>query len=199
MTTAAPLTRYGAQWGRASRAAPLPPQLHHVRGHDLKYDPLEAAIIANVSDWVLPTAPKSNGAGEALALAIAQRDDLSKKVNTLKDLLEYPKNNVLQGRFHQREAELAAKESEVRALQAKASQGVAALPAKDRQAGLVRLIGQLSTATGTDLYALRASINAALKSIVDYIDFDPSGDVRVVVLGGAKAYRRSSATVGRDL
>ena len=32
MTTATPLTRYGAQWGRASRAAPLPPASYTTSG-----------------------------------------------------------------------------------------------------------------------------------------------------------------------
>ena len=48
MTTATPLTRYGAFDRRASRAARATVrQLHHVRGHDLRFDQHKAGYKAS--------------------------------------------------------------------------------------------------------------------------------------------------------
>jgi hypothetical protein len=84
---------------------------------------------------------------------------------------------------------LNAKEAEIEALKASLNQGGAKQPAKGHSEALQGLIRRLATSEGPELYALRASLNAALRDIVDWIDFDANGDARLVMLRVDAAYR----------
>jgi DNA invertase Pin-like site-specific DNA recombinase len=152
-----------------------------------KYDPLEQIVLATVSDFELPNLKKRDPQGASLSLAISQRDAISAKIDQLLDMLE-DGDQRMRDRYNQRVAELEAKDLEIKKLRSKVKQTVAELPLKTRKAALERLIKQLGTVEGNELYELRASINLALKGIVSTMDFDPDGSVRVILYGGLKAY-----------
>jgi hypothetical protein len=60
-------------------------------------------------------------------------------------------------------------------------------PAKVQQESLIE--GMERMAKDTDPYQARAAVAEAFKGIVDWIDFDPNGDVRLIIGQGAVTYR----------
>jgi DNA invertase Pin-like site-specific DNA recombinase len=57
-----------------------------------------------------------------------------------------------------------------------------------------KLKAAMETATGADLFALRARLNRVLASFIDQVRFDPdTGNITVILLGGIRTYRFTEA------
>jgi hypothetical protein len=154
------------------------------------YEPLEAAVMATVHEFDLPTAPRDATADD-LAVAEAMLDALARRIRDM--LAEFDGEHRRWDRFSRESydkllREHDEKEAELLALRAQVL-GRRAAPNVPHAQALQELLDRLRSAEGPELYILRASLNQALRDIIDFIDFDPNGDVRVCILGGVRAYR----------
>lgn len=152
------------------------------------YEPLERAVLTHVSEFVIPEQRRDNRAADALALAVAECDDLRRKIENLLDLAEGGDPDV-RARLTKRRGELRAKEAHLRDLREQYEQGGATPPMASRQEALQRLVRQMATAEGEGLYRLRVAVNEALSGVIDWMDFDPDGSVRLILQGATIAYQ----------
>lgn len=153
------------------------------------YPPLEAAILRHVPDFEIAGLEPVNPHEQQLALALAKKAEIAAKRQRLLDLLEEDDEPGLRDRYNERTSELKELEAQIIGLKYLVGQNQTRRSPKDHKEALATLLHHMETAEGDDLYNVRANINASLKAIIDFIDFDPNGDVRVVVLGGVRAYR----------
>lgn len=154
-----------------------------------RYAEFESAFLEAVTGFDIPGEQATrNPDVDALALAIAQRDELDAKANNMLEHLA--SGDARMKRFYdQLVADHDDKMREVQELQRRL-QGIQAKPTpKNQQQALSVLRERVATSEDNDLYALRASLHSAIKGIVDLIDFDPNGDIRVIVGAGVRAYR----------
>jgi hypothetical protein len=154
-----------------------------------RYEKLEPAILGRIGQFVVEDRVEVDPSVAALELAMNRKahvDAEGDKLAADKDLMD---NKFMKARLKVLAEESERLEGEIAALR-KAVQSVQTrIPAKTHQEALQRLAADMSSKSGSELYALRASINEALKGIVDCIEFDPNGDARVIMLGGLRAYR----------
>lgn len=157
---------------------------------------LEQAIISTVSEIDLTPPSKPNDL-RALELALAERADLHTKVQRLLSMMVDGDDDVRE-LYDATRARRAEKDAEIAKLRAAAHQNRAALAPADHQAVLRELKAKLMTLKDEELYAVRARLSAALRSVVDYLTFYEEGYVEVVLLGGFRAYRfdRLGALIG---
>ena len=158
-----------------------------------RYDTLEASILANVSDFDVSGPIARDTTADQLAALIAERDALQARVGELLNNPDQKLGPTVMAWITNTETAIAAKDAEIVALQAKASQTMAARPMTDHVAEIVTLRRDLDTLEGVELYDRRAALSAALKAVIDHIDFDVNGDVRLILCGGLKAYRFNRA------
>lgn len=146
-------------------------------------------MLQHVKEFDLPTdQPMVARPTAALALALAERDDLNQKVEALLDMLENG-DARMRARYSQRIAELEVKEAEIRALRDQLDQGEVLVPAVNYHRNLAKLLSELDSLQGRELYEVRASICENLQAVVDQMRFHPGGDVDVILAGGVRAYR----------
>lgn len=139
--------------------------------HRFKYKPLEDAILKHVVEFTPPSERKGNEIVARIAQAEAERADLQAKVDNLLDQMEEGVPDV-GARLKTRSAQLAAKEAEIADLrEARKKAGVSTIPMKSRQEAIQRLLAQMDAAEGEELYKLRASISAALRGVIAWIEF----------------------------
>lgn len=176
--------------GNSARHAPGPldpnrPCTNKVR---YNYPKLEAAALAHVSSFRIPTARQDVRSTTALEAALADAKDLERKIEALLDLLENGDVRI-RARYDQRVAQLEAKQIEVSRLRAAVEQGAVRAHPEARHRALEELVGKLAATEGRGLYDLRAATAQALRDVVDQIDFYPNGDVHFVLAGGLRAFR----------
>ncbi|PIB96274.1 hypothetical protein CSW60_17235 [Caulobacter sp. X] len=177
--------------GNAGRSAPGPitPDRPCLNTRRYNYPKLERAVLQHVKEFDLPTdQPMVARPTAALALALAERDDLNQKVEALLDMLENG-DARMRARYSQRIAELEVKEAEIRALRDQLDQGEVLVPAVNYHRNLAKLLSELDSLQGRELYEVRASICENLQAVVDQMRFHPGGDVDVILAGGVRAYR----------
>lgn len=176
--------------GNSARHAPglLNPNRPCTNKLRYNYPKLEAAALARVSSFRIPTAPPESKPTAALELALAEKVDLEGKVERLLDMLEGG-DARMRARYDQRVAELEAKQIEVQRLRATVEQGAVRANPETRQKALGELVRKLEGAMGQELYDLRAATAQAMRDVVDQIDFHPNGDVHFVLAGGLRAFR----------
>jgi len=128
------------------------------------YAPLEAALLPFIAS--LPLAgPISTQTQDSMILGKeGERAALVAKIAALVDQAEGSK--ALGDRLVMREAELVALDNELSRLRSLAAQARAALPTADALNNLNDLRTAMETAVGEERYAIRAKINATLKTVV---------------------------------
>lgn len=139
--------------------------------HRYKYKPLEDAILKHVVEFTPPSERSGNEVASRIAQAEAERADIAAKVENLLNLMEDGDATVA-ARLKTRSAQLAAKDAEIADLRdAKKKQGVSSIPLKSRQEAIQAMLAKMDTLEGEELYRLRASISAALRGVVAWIEF----------------------------
>jgi hypothetical protein len=153
-----------------------------------RYTPLEASILAHVAEFDLAQAKAHSTERDALDRAIGEREEIDIRVQRLLTAIEDGDETGMD-RYRERRAELKAKDAEIAKLKAAVSQDKAALPPVEHQAKILALKCQLATLDGAELFDLRNRLAASLKSVIDYLSFDPDGEVYAIILSGFRAYR----------
>lgn len=154
------------------------------------YERLEVAILDSIVEWEPPNPTKTvSRTTKAIETAQATRENIAFRLKNVMELAEATgdvdfvrRKNELQAALKDADAALAKLRDEMR-------QAGAATPYKSRQEALRRLSEQMMSAEGEELYRLRVAISASLRGLIDWIDFDPDGSVRVILSGGTVAYR----------
>jgi DNA invertase Pin-like site-specific DNA recombinase len=155
----------------------------------LDYVTLEAAFLREVRAFELPGEQKVRDPNEdALATAIAERDDIATAVENLMTLAECSGDLAFIERYRARKATLDAKEAEIRAIKNKIDGGRAKTPVRASKASLERLLARLEAQEGPELYSVRAALSTAIKGVVDGMELHPNGMVLVNVMQGYGLY-----------
>ncbi len=138
--------------------------------HRYPYQRIEQAILQHVIEFVPGEVQGDDLAGKLTALN-AERDEIASKVENLMQLLESGDAGILD-RYRQRKSELAAKDAQIAELrEQRAAKAATKVPYRTRQEALQRLLDQMATAQGPELYRLRASVSAALKAVIAWVEF----------------------------
>ena len=154
------------------------------------YTRLEASILKHVTHFEI-SKPVADDRRDALTLAMAERDEINRRLQRIIDELEDPRNDGdedLRERRRQRRDELAAKNAEIARLKTEITQNDAATPIGHHVATIRELRAKLDSLKGAELYDLRVRLSAALKSVIDWLSFDDDGVVHAFVLGGELNY-----------
>lgn len=139
--------------------------------HRYRYKPLEDAILKYVVEFMPPSERTGNDIGPRIGQAEAERADLQARVDNLLDQMEEGDPNVA-ARLKSRSAQLAAKDAEIADLrEASKKRGVSSISVKGRQEVIQRLLGKMDAVEGEELYRLRATVSAALKGVIAWIEF----------------------------
>lgn len=129
-------------------------------------EPIERDLLAFLAEARL------NDAGENpdVALLVAKEHEVEELKRTIGKLLDALEREVpfTEDRLRQRQLELVALEADVKALRARVA-ATARKPVADLQQAAVALGEELKTATGADLYRLRAKMNATLREIFSFV------------------------------
>lgn len=134
-----------------------------------------------------------------VAALMTKRDGLSKRVDALLEMV------VEQGSARARE--LAGKsERDLEVISSELSQEEdilrrmrSASPPEDRREQMRDLMAKMAIAEGKDLYAIRASLQASLREIIEWVRFGKFGEVFVAIKGGKVAYLFRDARLIRRL
>lgn len=139
--------------------------------HRYPYARLERAILQHVAEFVPPEEGKGDVLSSKITALTAERDDIAAMVENLMQLMETGDAGLLD-RYRQRKGQLEAKDAEIAELRdQRAANTATKMPFKTRQDALQRLLDQMATAEGAELYRLRASVSAALKGVIRWIEF----------------------------
>jgi hypothetical protein len=139
--------------------------------HRYPYEPLEQAIIRHVVEFVPPDEAKGDVLASKITALTAEREEIAEKVENLMQLLETGDAGLLD-RYRDRKGQLAAKDAEIAELREQRSASLSStVPYKTRQEAIQRLLDQMATAEGSELYRLRASVSAALKAVIAWVEF----------------------------
>ncbi len=138
--------------------------------HRFKYEPLEAAILNHVREFVPPHLRGVDKMSEALMLAEAERDDLNRKVENLLNLMEDGDEGI-KARYQARRTDLRRKEAQITDLRARLREGRKISPTEDRRQALDELLDKLATAEGGELLRVRAAVASSLRQVIDHIEF----------------------------
>ena len=150
------------------------------------YDALEASILKHVRDVTLPAFSTENTLPDALAMLVAQRAEVDVKVTNLTREIEDGARG-LGDALNRRMDERDALDRRIKDLRVELERDAVKFPIKAQQESLSE--GMTRMARETDPYQARAAVSEAFKGIVDWIDFDPNGDVRLIIGQGAVTYR----------
>jgi len=157
-----------------------------------RYEELEVALLTNISEFEPPQPTKNQGkVRAALQAAIGQREDVAFRHANVMKLAEASGDIDFIRRKNELDADLKAMDKAIAKLRDEEKEAGAGVPYSDRQEALQRLSTQMAASVGEERYRLRAAISASLTTLVDWIDFDPNGDVRVILAGATVAYRFS--------
>ena len=147
------------------------------------YGEFEASFLKFVTDFELNEQTTKSPNAVYLDRAYLKRDDLDNRVRNLSAQLELRNDNRLRLRYDELVAELDAVESNIAMLENKRP--------VQRTETANELIERIPSLSGTELYSARARLSTAVRSMVDLIDFDLDGTIRVILVGGIKAYQFS--------
>jgi DNA invertase Pin-like site-specific DNA recombinase len=134
-----------------------------------------------------------------VAALMAKRDGLSKRVDALLEMV------VEQGSARARElAGKAERDLEVVSSELCQEEDIlrrmrSVSPPEDRREQMRDLMAKMAIAEGKDLYAIRASLQASLREIIEWVRFGKFGEVFVAIKGGKVAYLFRDARLIRRL
>ena len=150
------------------------------------YAKLETAILNHVRDVTLPSYSTENTTPDLMAGLVGERAEIDVKVANLTREIEdgvRGLGDALNRQMDKRD-EL---DRRIKELRVEIEREAVKYPAKVQQESLIE--GMERMAKDTDPYQARAAVAEAFKGIVDWIDFDPNGDVRLIIGQGAVTYR----------
>lgn len=154
---------------------------------------LEAGILRSIPDFDLRSPEGPDPLEAELDAATGLRDDLARKVENLRSMAEDGDADVLKW-LRERRAQLDEQEARVTTLRNQLAASSSRMPTEASRAAVKALLSELDRAEGEDLYDVRARISEAVRSVVSDVEFHADGTVRVVLVGGLKAYHFNGAT-----
>lgn len=153
-----------------------------------RYKPLEAAILHHVCEIVV-IEHEGDPLADELATAEAVAADLASQVDNLMRQLA-AKDDARLRRFYDNQASaLDAAEAHVATLRTQVERRGPRRSLEGNRQEAKALYAKLGSLEGQAYEDARAALALAIRTIVDVIDCDPNGDVRVILHGGRKAYR----------
>lgn len=144
------------------------------------YATLEAGIIASIPVFDLSGKKSQSPEETALNNAVAERAEIEKQIANLIELAATGSKSVAQA-IATREAAMAAKDDEIKALRSRVTQTRNRKPPEAARKALQPLLAQMATAEAQELYDVRVRISEAIRSIVDWIAFGQPEAPNVVV------------------
>jgi DNA invertase Pin-like site-specific DNA recombinase len=154
------------------------------------YEPLEVAILDNLVEWEPPRPTKTvSRTSKAIETAQASRADIEARLTNVMQLAEQTGDVDFVRRKNELQAELREADAALSTLRGEMRQAGTAMPYESRQQALQRLSEQMVSAHGEELYRLRVALAVSLRCLIDWIDFDPDGSVRVILSGATVAYQ----------
>jgi DNA invertase Pin-like site-specific DNA recombinase len=147
------------------------------------YKAFEHVFFENVSQFEVAITSSRKSDDSELIVAIGERDNLKTKIQNLLDMIE-DGDALIRERYRARVEELKQLEKRIETLKA-----IKPKATNYNINTILEIRQQLNSPDADEVYRARSAISLAIRNVVDYILFDPNGDITVVILEGLKNYK----------